>query len=276
MRIQETGILSSLFSNKVSLRINPLNISVNGLVDQVVNKAFNRYNRFVKVRVVHSWQVSIAEARKIQENLACQVSREYEASPPRLVTGADISIRRNGTAKAALVTLTFPDMAPIEIKTVEGTLSFPYVPGLLTFREAPLVLAACEQLKFQPDIILVDGQGIAHPRRFGLASHLGILLDVPTIGCAKSRLCGDYEMPADTAGSYTALVDGGEVIGAVLRTKKGTKPLFVSIGHKCNLGMAVRTVLECCKGFRIPQPTRLAHLVAGGNTVIELAGQALI
>jgi deoxyribonuclease V len=245
-----------------------------GHLCEVVNKPFNRYNRVVKARDIHGWQVSIAEARQLQERLACQVSREPEGSSPQLVAGVDISVRCDGTAKAAVVILTFPGMVPIETKTVDGTLSFPYVPGLLTFREAPLVLAACEKLKFTPDVILVDGQGIAHPRRFGLASHLGILFDIPTIGCAKSRLCGDHEMPADTAGSYTELLDHGEIIGAVLRTKKGTKPLYVSIGHKCDLGIAVRIVLECCKGFRIPQPTRLAHLAAGGNTVSELAGQA--
>ena len=221
---------------------------------------------------IHGWQVSIAEARQIQDDLACRVSRESEGSLPQLVAGVDISVRRNGTAKAAVVILTYPEMVPIEIKTIDGTLNFPYVPGLLTFREAPLVLAACEKLSFMPDIILVDGQGIAHPRRFGLASHLGILFDIPTIGCAKSRLCGEHEIPADKAGCYTELLDDGEVIGAVLRTKRGIKPIYVSIGHKCDLGMAVRIVLECCRGYRIPQPTRLAHLAANGESVTNMTG----
>ena len=221
---------------------------------------------------IHGWQVSIAEARQIQDDLACRVSRESEGSLPQLVAGVDISVRRNGTAKAAVVILTYPEMVPIEIKTIDGTLNFPYVPGLLTFREAPLVLAACEKLSFMPDIILVDGQGIAHPRRFGLASHLGILFDIPTIGCAKSRLCGKHEIPADKAGCYTELLDDGEVIGAVLRTKRGIKPIYVSIGHKCDLGMAVRIVLECCRGYRIPQPTRLAHLAANGESVTNMTG----
>jgi deoxyribonuclease V len=231
----------------------------------IVNRQSSRYNRFVKATGIHSWQMSINEARDLQVKLAGQVSRESNDISPQFVAGVDISVRRDKTAKAAVVMLTFPGLEPVEIETAEGNLSFPYVPGLLTFREAPLVLAACEKLRLTPDIILIDGQGIAHPRRFGLASHLGILLNVPTIGCAKSRLCGEYEMPADAAGSHSDLCDNREVIGAVLRTKKGVKPIFVSIGHKCDLGTAVKTVLECCRGYRIPQPTRLAHLAAGGN-----------
>lgn len=226
----------------------------------------------MKARNIHGWQVSIAEARQLQEDLACRVSKESEGKPLQLVAGVDISVGRNGTAKAAIIILTYPDMVPIEIKTVNGSPGFPYVPGLLTFREAPLVLAACEKLSFTPDIILVDGQGIAHPRRFGLASHLGILFDIPTIGCAKSRLCGEHEIPEDKAGCYTELLDNGEVIGAVLRTKKGTKPIYVSIGHKCDLETAVKIVLECCRGYRIPQPTRLAHLAAGGEALTNIAG----
>ncbi len=239
----------------------------------IVNKPFSRYNRVVKARNIHGWQVSVAEAIQLQEKLACQVSREFDGVSPQLVAGVDMSVRRDGTAKAAIVVLTFPGLAPLEAQVVDGSLSFPYVPGLLTFREAPLVLVACEKLKLTPDIILVDGQGIAHPRRFGLASHLGILLDVPTIGCAKSRLCGEYEMPADALGCYTELRDDGEVIGAVLRTKQCTKPIYVSIGHKCDLKTAVKTVLDCCRGYRIPQPTRLAHLAAGGNLVMTFTEQ---
>jgi len=136
------------------------------------------------------------------------------------------------------------------------------VPGLLSFREAPLVIAACEELEHDPDLIMVDGQGIAHPRRFGIASHLGLLWGKPTIGCAKSRLCGQHKSPPPEAGSYAELLDNGEVIGAVLRTKLGAQPLYISIGHKVDLKAAILWVLKCCRGQRLPEPTRLAHLAA--------------
>jgi deoxyribonuclease V len=145
---------------------------------------------------------------------------------------------------------------------VKRQVTFPYVPGLLSFREAPLVIAACEELEHDPDLIMVDGQGIAHPRRFGIASHLGLLWDKPTIGCAKSRLCGQHKSPTPEAGSYVELLDNGEVIGAVLRTKLGAQPLYISIGHKVDLKAAILWVLKCCRGQRLPEPTRLAHLAA--------------
>ncbi len=127
------------------------------------------------------------------------------------------------------------------------------------------MLAACEKLTITPDLILVDGQGIAHPRRLGLASHLGLFLDIPTVGCAKSLLCGRHEEPGFDAGSYTEVVDRGETIGAALRTRSGVKPVYVSIGHKVDLEIAIDWVLQCCRGYRLPEPTRLAHLAAGGN-----------
>jgi deoxyribonuclease V len=237
----------------------------------VVNRPCSPYNRDVKSRQIHGWELSIVEAREWQQRLAPQVSREAVAAPPQLVAGVDISVRSDRTARAAVVVLTFPDLAPVETRIAEGNLSFPYVPGLLTFREAPLILAAYEMLSVNPDLILVDGQGIAHPRRFGIASHLGLLLDKPTIGCAKSRLCGVHESPAEYAGSYTEIFDDEEVIGAAVRTKAGTKPIYVSIGHMSDLKTAIRLVLQCCRGYRLPQPTRLAHLAAGGNVASELA-----
>ena len=144
-------------------------------------------------------------------------------------------------------------------------LYFPYIPGLLSFREAPLILAACEQLDLIPDLVLVDGQGIAHPRRFGLASHLGLFLNIPTIGCAKSLLCGAHEIPDSEPGNYAEIIDKSEIIGAALRTKPGVKPVYVSIGHKIDLETAIRWVMNCCRGYRLPEPARLAHLAAGGN-----------
>jgi deoxyribonuclease V len=157
------------------------------------------------------------------------------------------------------------------MQIVEGELAFPYVPGLLSFRESPLILVACERLTVTPDLFLVDGQGIAHPRRMGFASHLGLFLNTPAIGCAKSLLCGTHEMPGIEPGSYTEIIDKGEIIGAALRTKRSMNPIYVSIGHKIDLQNAIHWALECCRGYRIPEPTRLAHLAAGGNLRLEKA-----
>jgi deoxyribonuclease V len=220
----------------------------------------------VQIKDLHSWQVSPAEALDIQLKLASQVSRTNEVLKPRFIAGLDISVNREqGTATGAAVVLSYPQMELVEAKIIAGSVDFPYVPGLLSFREAPLTLAACQQLSVTPDLFLVDGQGIAHPRRLGLASHLGLFLDVPTIGCAKSRLCGRHLVPPEEAGSYAELVDGDETIGAVLRTRTGVNPIYVSIGHRVDLEAAIYWVLECCRGYRLPEPTRLAHLAAGGN-----------
>ncbi len=209
--------------------------------------------------------MTAAEVIQIQKELAGEVCRHGDITTPRLIAGADTSVNRfTKTGTAAVAVLSYPELKPVEIKVVTDRLNFPYVPGLLSFREAPLVLAACEKLTLTPDILMVDGQGIAHPRRLGLASHLGLFLDIPTIGCAKSRLCGRHEEPENTAGSYTELHDGGEVIGAVVRTRTGVKPVYVSIGHKIDLPSAIHQVLECCRGYRLPEPTRLAHQAAGG------------
>ena len=220
----------------------------------------------MEVKRRHGWQVSPAQARDIQRRLAGDVSRISEVTSPHFIAGVDISVpRERGVATGAVVVLSYPDLRLVETRVVSGQLEFPYVAGLLSFREAPLTLAACGELSVTPDLILVDGQGIAHPRRMGLASHLGLFLDKPTIGCAKSLLCGSCEMPGEEPGSYTEIVDRGEVIGATLRTKPGIKPVYVSIGHKIDLETAIQWVLNCCRGHRLPEPARLAHLAAGGN-----------
>jgi deoxyribonuclease V len=214
----------------------------------------------------HGWQVSPARAREIQSNLAGEVSRTGNVIDPRFIAGVDISVNRWAkTGTGAVVVLSYPALDLVESQMVTDRIEFPYVPGLLSFREAPLILAACEQLSVIPDLCMVDGQGIAHPRRMGLASHLGLLLDIPTIGCAKSRLCGSHEEPGNQAGSYANLLDDGEVTGAVLRTRADVRPLYVSIGHKIDLPTAIHWVLTCCRGYRLPEPTRLAHQAAGGN-----------
>jgi deoxyribonuclease V len=220
----------------------------------------------VKVEQWHSWQVSITEALDIQRRLAGQVSRNSEGVTPHFIAGVDISAgKAQGVARVAVVVLSYPEVRLVETRAVQRELDFPYIPGLLSFRELPLILAVCEQLTVTPDLILVDGQGVAHPRRMGLASHLGLFLNTPTIGCAKSLLCGRHEIPGEEPGSYAEVVDRGETIGVALRTKTRVKPIYVSIGHKIDLQTAIHWVLECCCGYRLPEPTRLAHLAAGGN-----------
>lgn len=215
---------------------------------------------------LHDWQVSTDHAREIQLRLAARVSRVSEVTTPRFIAGVDISASRGqGMATGAVVVLSYPEFKVVETKVVSGKLSFPYVPGLLSFRESPLILSAYEELSIIPDLVLVDGQGIAHPRRMGLASHLGLLLDTPAIGCAKSRLCGSHNIPGNAPGDYAELIDNGEVIGAALCTRSGMKPIYVSIGHRIDLQTAIHWALECCRGDRLPEPTRLAHLAAGGK-----------
>ena len=161
--------------------------------------------------------------------------------------------------------LSYPDLEVAEVGAVERTVDFPYVPGLLSFRESPVILAAYGKLKVAPDLILVDGQGIAHPRRFGIASHLGVLLGVPTVGCAKSLLCGAHGPLAAARGSTSEIEHEGEVIGMAVRTRDGVRPVYVSIGHMVNLAAAVSWVSSCCRGYRLPEPTRLAHQAASGH-----------
>jgi len=224
----------------------------------------------VKVEELHDWQVSPAQAIEIQLRLAAQVSGSGKVTTPHFIAGVDISASKaRGTATGAVVILNYPELKVVEMKVVSGKLDFPYIPGLLSFREAPLTLAVCQELTITPDLVLVDGQGIAHPRRLGLASHLGLLLNTPTIGCAKSRLCGRHEVPGDKPGSCAEVVDKGETVGVALRTKLRVKPVYVSVGHKVDLQTAIYWVLECCRGYRLPEPARLAHLAAGGNLKLE-------
>ncbi len=180
------------------------------------------------------------------------------------IAGVDVAIQRRGEGTASVVVLSYPELKLVEDSNVQGEVDFPYVPGLLSFRESPLLIKAFEGLKITPDLVLVDGQGVAHPRRFGIAAHLGLLLDIPTIGCAKSRLCGTFEEPGVEAGSTSNLKDVDEVIGRVVRTRTNTRPVYVSVGHKVSLRQAVIWTLRCCRGFRLPEPTRLAHQAAGG------------
>ncbi|MFC1900228.1 deoxyribonuclease V [Chloroflexota bacterium] len=215
---------------------------------------------------MHGWQLSTSQARDVQNRLSGQVSRQNEVFSPRFIAGVDISVSRfQKTASGAVVVLEYPAMITIETQIARGELDFPYIPGFLSFREMPLAIKAFEMLEIIPDLILVDGQGIAHPRRFGLASHLGLFLDIPTIGCAKSLLCGSHSEPDTEPGSFAEILDKDETIGAALRTKRGVKPVYVSIGHKVDLKTAIHWVIESCRGYRLPEPTRFAHQAAGAN-----------
>jgi deoxyribonuclease V len=220
----------------------------------------------MQVQQLHSWQVTPDQAQAIQRRLATLVSKRNEVSSPKLIAGVDISPpNAQGVATGAIVVLVYPQLTMVEVGMAEQRIGFPYVPGLLSFRESPLILAACQKLATTPDLVLVDGQGIAHPRRLGLASHLGLLLNSPTIGCAKSILCGRHEPLGEAPGSFAEVRDDGEVIGAALRTKLGVQPVYISIGHKVDLESAISWVMKCCRGYRLPEPTRLAHLAASGH-----------
>ena len=222
----------------------------------------------MRVRELHSWKATIPEAKEIQLRLAGEVSMANKVGSPRLIAGVDISVRKGDPmGTGAVVVVGFPELAPVEVQVVRQEIPFPYVPGLLSFREAPLILAGFEQLSSEPDLVLVDGQGMAHPRRLGLACHLGLFLDLPAIGCAKSRLFGVHEPVVTERGDFAELRDGDEVIGAALCTKERTKPIYVSIGHKVDLPHAIKWALECCRGYKNPEPLRLAHLAAGGRLV---------
>lgn len=216
----------------------------------------------------HPWRVSPQEGMAIQRELGRWVVAEDRLGPVRTVGGVDVSAQR-GMARAAVVTLSFPELVPLESSVATLPLEMPYIPGLLSFREAPAILAALERLSALPDLLIVDGQGIAHPRRLGIAAHLGALLDHPAIGCAKSRLCGTHDEPGWAAGSQAPLRDGGETIGAVVRTRTGVRPVYVSVGHRLGLETAIRYVLACCTRYRLPETTRWAHRVAGGELIQE-------
>jgi deoxyribonuclease V len=262
----------------------------------------------MKIRTLHNWDLSYAEARAMQTRLAGQVEfTPFKSKEPFLVAGLDCAFserhghfgggifkhshteegdRRSplqamppiiGTLKlelptnndhgqdahatviAAVVVLRIPDFEVVETADAAVEVTFPYIPGLLSFREAPACIAAAEKLKTKPNLIIVDGQGIAHPRRLGIAAHLGLFFDRPTIGCAKSRLIGDYGTLGKNKGASASLTDKNEVIGAVVRTRRNVKPVYVSVGNKCLLKNAIELILRCTTKYRLPEPTRLAH-----------------
>lgn len=218
----------------------------------------------MKYHALHSWDVAPEEAREIQNRLRAQVVRTDRFGTINTVAGVDIGLKEN-TARASVVVLNFPELQVVDSVVAESPVRFPYIPGLLSFREIPPLLIAFSQLQTEPDLVIVDGQGIAHPRRFGLASHLGLILDKPTIGCAKSRLWGRYEEPDLEQGAYTYLTDKDEVIGAAVRTRTNVRVVYVSIGHRISLDSARTWTLGCCQGYRLPETTRHAHNAASGK-----------
>ena len=219
----------------------------------------------MKYRALHSWDVTSEEARQFQNELRSQVIQTDRFGRINTVAGVDIGLKKD-TALASVVVLSFPELQVVESVVTESPVRFPYIPGLLSFREIPPLLTAFAELQTEPDLVIVDGQGIAHPRRFGLASHLGLILDKPTIGCAKSRLWGRYEEPDSEQGAYTYLTDKEEVIGAAVRTRANVRVVYVSIGHRISLDSARMWVLACCQGYRLPETTRYAHNAASGKT----------
>lgn len=219
----------------------------------------------MKVNELHRWDVSRQEAEEIQRELRHKVSLENQIalSDIKLVAGIDNAYTTENsitTAHAVVVVLGFPGLNIVETQFASSRIDFPYIPGLLSFREAPAILAACRQVASEPDVVLFDAQGYAHFRRLGAASHIGLMLERPSIGCAKTRLVGRYEEPKEEFGAYSPLIDRKEVIGAVVRTRPHHSPLFVSPGHRISVDNAVSVVLACCKDNNfLPEPTRLAH-----------------
>ena len=212
---------------------------------------------------LHPWQVSTQEAIAIQQSLRHQVIREDRFAPIQSVAGVDVGFEAGGTiTRAAVVVLGYPELELVETSVARRPTAFPYVPGLLSFREAPAVLEALDRLSALPDLLICDGQGLAHPRRMGLACHLGLCAGLPSIGAAKSRLVGRHEPVGERRGDWQPLWDAEEVIGAALRTRPGARPLYVSIGHRVSLETAVRLVLSCTLAYRLPEPTRQAHHLA--------------
>ena len=213
-------------------------------------------------RKLHDWSMTPREAIELQKSLRDRVIIAPPDRPIRTIAGADISFNKySPTIYAGVVVLAIDTLEVIEEAGVVTETSFPYVPGLLSFREAPALLEAWGKLTIEPDAVMIDGHGYAHPRRFGVASHIGLLVERPTIGCGKSVLVGNYEEPSPERGSWSPLVDKGETIGAALRTKNRVNPVYVNVGHMIDLPSAIDLALRCNGGYRVPEPTRRAHLL---------------
>ena len=224
--------------------------------------------------ILHRWNLPPTEARRLQEKLRAELILAWDNRPINFIGGVDVSFPAKNRAKAAIVVLTYPALVPITSVTAQAPVQMPYIPGLLSFREAPVILAAWDMLREMlaggarlPDVIFVDGQGIAHPRGFGLAAHVGLWLQRPTIGVAKSRLYGQHSEPGPAKGELAPLTDQKDsnlLIGAVVRTRENVKPVYISPGNLIDVDMSVKLSLACATRYRLPEPTHWAHRVAGG------------
>ena len=218
------------------------------------------------VRTTHRWDLTPKEAVALQQRLRSRVVTSDKLGKASLVAGVDVGLdAKTNLLRAAVAVLRLPDLALVEHAVATKRPEFPYMPGLLSFRELPVVIKALERLRRSPHLLLCDGQGYAHPRRFGLACHLGVATGIASIGVAKTRLIGEHGPVPQERGAWTPLEDKGEVIGAVLRTRSGVKPVFVSIGHRVSLATAVDYVMRCTARYRLPETTRCAHRLASGH-----------
>lgn len=224
----------------------------------------------MKIKRLHEWDICPKAAAALQRELAPRLVSDV---PLRLkdigtVAGVDVSVK-GGVARAAVVVMSFPGMSIIESARARCEVVFPYIPGLLAYREGPVILSALRRIEREPDVIIFDGMGQIHPRRMGIAAHLGLWLGRPTVGCGKSHYLGEYDMPAREKGCWSPLMRGGEQLGVVLRTRMGVKPVYISVGHLCDIDSALALALACVTRFRLPEPIRAAHslasLSAGGG-----------
>ena len=238
-------------------------------------KIFVSKSLSMQTKQLHNWNLPYSEAISLQKKLAEKIKHIKIKNQPKIIAGLDCAFSKDGQKIiAAVVVLKISDFELIEAVHAVKKVTFPYIPGLLSFREAPVCIAAVEKLRNKPDVFIVDGQGIAHPRRLGLAAHLGLFFDKPTIGCAKSRLTGKFKEPPLEKGNYSLLKESkskkgntshksqttsDEIIGSVVRTRTNVKPVFVSVGNKCLLEDAIKITLACTTKYRLPEPTRLAH-----------------
>jgi deoxyribonuclease V len=229
----------------------------------------------VRLQQLHRWDLTPAEAIALQKQLASEVIAKGSPKNVRFVAGADVAFPgrtrgwAGGLARAAVVLMSYPELKVVEQHVIETPVAFPYVPGLLSFRELPAISLSLERLRARPDLLLAEGQGVAHPRRFGFASHLGLLAGIPTIGCAKSRLCGEESQPALERGSTSTLIDRGERIGLLTRTKTAVKPMYISVGHMIGLDAAAEWALRLAPTHRLPEPVRLADRLSKGLVLQE-------
>lgn len=217
----------------------------------------------------HDWNITPAQAVALQHQLVSEVvyNQPIDLNAVRFVAGVDVSVKPDTSGKdisqAAIAVLSFPDLKPVETALAQIPTPFPYIPGLLSFREGPVLEEAFKQLQHEPDVYIFDGMGRAHPRRIGIATHMGLWLQKPTIGCGKTLLTGHYREPVDERGEYSDLVDRGEVIGVVLRTRPGVKPVYISVGHLADLATSIEMIMRCTTKYRLPEPIRAAHNAAG-------------